>query len=172
MCISPPRFTALFAALILVACAPAGEEAATADEGAQVTNAEADRSALFALADVWDAALNGGDIGAVMQVYGDDPVALPPNAPVVEGVEGVQAYWSDFLAQGSVDSRNTPVDAWVSGDLAVMRGTFVSTITPAEGEPLEEEGKWMALFQRQADGSWKAVANIWNSDLPLPGTDS
>lgn len=168
---TPSRFIALVVGLTLAACAPAEEEAALIDEAAQATNLEADRAALFALVDDWDAALNAGNISAVMQVFGDDPVSLPPNAPVAEGQEAVQAYWSAFLAEGSVDSKNTAVDVWVSGDVGVMRGTFTSTIAPAEGEPMQEEGKWVAIVQRQADGSWKTVANIWNSDLPLPGTD-
>jgi hypothetical protein len=42
-----------------------------------------------------------------------------------------------------------------SGDLAVGRGTFSFT-APVEGapEPMQERGKWMAIWQKQADGSW------------------
>ena len=51
-----------------------------------------------------------------------------------------------------------------------MRGTFAGTVTPKAGsEPVQVKGKWMAVYKRQADGSWKAICDTYNSDdLPLP----
>jgi ketosteroid isomerase-like protein len=53
----------------------------------------------------------------------------------------------------------------VSGDVAVIWGTY--TTNPAEGEEgITAAGKWVALVEREADGSWKVVRNIWNTDSP------
>ncbi len=28
-------------------------------------------------------------------------------------------------------------------------------------------GKWHAIYERQADGSWLCVSDIWNTDEPM-----
>ena len=59
------------------------------------------------------------------------------------------------------------------GDFAFVRGDFSATLTPkAGGEPTLDTGKWMGLWQRQADGSWKIAADIFNSDLPELSLDT
>jgi ketosteroid isomerase-like protein len=34
-------------------------------------------------------------------------------------------------------------------------------------EPFQESGKYVVILQKQPDGSWLVVVDIWNSDLPL-----
>jgi ketosteroid isomerase-like protein len=29
-----------------------------------------------------------------------------------------------------------------------------------------ERGKYLSVWKKQSDGSWKCVADTWNSDLP------
>ncbi len=53
-----------------------------------------------------------------------------------------------------------------SGDLAYVSGTFEETATDASGRPVKDHGKYVEVFKKQADGTWKVVADIWNSDLP------
>jgi ketosteroid isomerase-like protein len=28
-------------------------------------------------------------------------------------------------------------------------------------------GKWHAIYERQADGSWLCISDIWNTDAPV-----
>jgi ketosteroid isomerase-like protein len=56
-------------------------------------------------------------------------------------------------------------------DPAFERGRYDITIAPrAGGEAMDDIGKYITVYQRQADGSWKIARDIWNSDRPLPGT--
>jgi ketosteroid isomerase-like protein len=32
-----------------------------------------------------------------------------------------------------------------------------------------DRGKYLAVWKKQADGSWKIEADMWNSDLPAKG---
>jgi ketosteroid isomerase-like protein len=46
------------------------------------------------------------------------------------------------------------------------------TTKPAKGKkgnPVIDNGKYLAVWKKQADGSWKAEADTWNSDKALPG---
>ena len=58
----------------------------------------------------------------------------------------------------------------VAGDWAFARMTYTETLTPkAGGEPTEDSGRWLVIYERQPDGAWKIYLEIWNSDRPLPG---
>lgn len=53
--------------------------------------------------------------------------------------------------------------------MAFARGTYSVKRTPvAGGETVETDGKYMTIFKRQADGSWKIYRDIFNSNVP-PG---
>ena len=48
---------------------------------------------------------------------------------------------------------------------------YTVTFTPeAGGEPIRGIGKWMDIYKRQPDGSWKIYRGIYNSDLPPSGS--
>jgi ketosteroid isomerase-like protein len=40
---------------------------------------------------------------------------------------------------------------------------------PKDKKPITDHGKYLTVFKKQPDGSWKMVADMINSDLPLPG---
>ena len=61
-------------------------------------------------------------------------------------------------------------DVRVAGGFAVAKGTFDGTSTPkAGGAAVPVKGKFVTLYERQGTGPWKAVWDIYNSDLPAPG---
>jgi hypothetical protein len=57
----------------------------------------------------------------------------------------------------------------VSGDLAVAWGTQeTKTTLKAGGNPVQEKTRWITVYQRQPDKSWKIVWEMYNSGLPAP----
>jgi ketosteroid isomerase-like protein len=42
------------------------------------------------------------------------------------------------------------------------------TISGPKGKPMSDKGKYLTIYRKQADGSWKAVEDMLNSDLPMP----
>jgi len=56
----------------------------------------------------------------------------------------------------------------ISGDWAIERGNYKSTVTPkAGGDPFEDSGKYVAVSKKTGSG-WKVHFLIWNSDNPPP----
>jgi uncharacterized protein (TIGR02246 family) len=128
-----------------------------------MTQAEA-TEAFDALVEAWDVAQNADDVDALMAIYGADAAAMPPDMPEVAGADAVRGLWAQFL-EGNQDSDNVLQGFRMSGDLAVIWGTY--TTAAAEGEEAAAvAGKWMAILERQGDGSWKLLRNIWNTDSP------
>jgi ketosteroid isomerase-like protein len=53
-----------------------------------------------------------------------------------------------------------------SGDIASSVGTFKITGQDREGSPQVFEGKFVDVWHKQADGSWKVAVGIWNTNEP------
>jgi len=51
-----------------------------------------------------------------------------------------------------------------SGDLGYAVGTWQLTGKSRKGEPVSLTGKYMTVWKKQADGSWKVVADMGNAD--------
>ncbi len=144
-----------------LACAPAEQAPPPAEP--EMTQAEA-TEAFDALVEAWDVAQNANDVDALMAIYGADAAAMPPEIPEVAGADALRGLWTEFLV-GTQDNDNVLQGFRVSGDLAVIWGNY--TTAAAEGEDGGTvTGKWMGLLERGADGSWKLLRNIWNTDSP------
>jgi ketosteroid isomerase-like protein len=59
------------------------------------------------------------------------------------------------------------VDAAKSGDLGYSQGAYTMTFTDPKTKKVRTvNGKYVTVFQKPADGGWKAVADIFNEDAP------
>ena len=111
-------------------------------------------------------AANGNNFAAAAVHYQDDAALLLPNTPAVQGRQEIQ----NWLAGNPPISGFTiePVDVDGRGDLAYVRGNYALTITPPGAAALHDRGKFVEIWRKQADGSWKMQWDIFNSDLPAP----
>jgi ketosteroid isomerase-like protein len=100
--------------------------------------------------------------------YTEDAVVLPPNSRAVQGWDAIKSY---ILTEGTVsDFKVEMLEIEGRGDLAYVRGTYSMTATPAGASgPTKDTGKYIEIWRKQADGSWKVIRDIFNSDLPTQG---
>jgi ketosteroid isomerase-like protein len=103
---------------------------------------------------------------ALASFYTEDAKLLPPNAPLVEGRKGVEGFAADMFAAGAQALELDTVDVIEGGDLAVGTGKYTMTIQPPGGDPIQDVGKYIAVYQRQADGGLKLVRDTFNGDAP------
>lgn len=135
-------------------------------------NEPADVQAVRAASVTWDTAWNGANAEAVASgFYTADAAKMDPNQPALVGQQAIRAASQRYFDQYTDKGRSNLEDVRVSGDLAIAKGTYEGRATPkAGGSSVELKDKFLTAFQRQADGSWKAFWDIYNSDLPMPGT--
>ena len=156
-----PRTWLILPLICSMACSAAQE--GVADASSQME----DEAAIRALTSSFDEAVNARDIDALMSRYADGAVRMDPNVPARVGKEAIRAGFLEGWETNNPVVANQVVDVRISGDLAMSRGTWTATITPANGEEAyEDRGKWAGAAERQSDGSWKSIWTIWNSDLP------
>jgi ketosteroid isomerase-like protein len=68
----------------------------------------------------------------------------------------------------SLNWQPVKVEVAQSGDLGYTYGTYQLTMNDPAGNPVTDRGKYITVWKKQADGSWKSVADMFNSDLPPP----
>lgn len=138
-----------------VACQRQPPDTRAADEAAI---REAEREALKAA--------QAKDVEGWVSIWADGASVLPPNTPIATGKEAIRQVWSELMAKPgfAVSWQPTQVEVSRAGDLAYSLGTYELTLNDAEGNPVSERGKYVTVWKKQADGTWKAVVNIFNAD--------
>ena len=107
------------------------------------------------------------DVDKLVSAYAADALVLPPNEPAATTKEAVRKHWSASLGEGVALSWK-PTKVEVSGDMGYTTGTY----TAKAGGKEVDRGKYVSIWKKQADGSWKSVVDIWNSDLEANQNDS
>jgi uncharacterized protein (TIGR02246 family) len=117
----------------------------------------------------WSAAAAAKNVDKTVSYYSDDAVVMPPNASAATTKESIRSAWKEMLTTpgAAISWKATKVEVAKSGDLAWVSGTYEETTTDANGKPVKDRGKYVEVWEKQADGKWKVVADIWNSDLPV-----
>jgi ketosteroid isomerase-like protein len=118
--------------------------------------------------DAWSKAAASKDLEKTVAYYSNDANVLAPNAPIATTKDAIKKLWGDlFASPGVVISwKATKAEAAKSGDLGFVSGTYEFTMNDASGKPTTDKGKYVEVWEKQADGKWKCGTDIWNSDLP------
>ncbi len=109
------------------------------------------------------------DADRIAAHYTDDGSLMVPNAPMMTGKDAIAKGMKDALADPnwSLAMQSVQVEVSRGGDLGYTRGTYVLTATdPASKKVATENGRFVAIFRKQADGSWKAIQDISNAEAP------
>jgi ketosteroid isomerase-like protein len=143
--------------------------AACAAPAPRAPDLEAELTALRAAATAYYAAASAKDPAGVVALYDRDAVMVPPNADLVEGLEGVQGYRFGFISTPGVELRFEILRAEVSAsaDMGWTLALGDITINRPDGSVDSDLVRDFHVWKKQTDGSWKVVADIWNSGIPL-----
>jgi len=156
-----------FSISALLLCAVSLLTACGTTPPAQTAVAPADPAPINDLRARFAAAYNAGDAAAVAELYTDDAVVMPDHHAAVVGKAAIQQYLQGLFAQYTANLTITPGDTEITGDLAHEHGTFAMTVTPkAGGNAMTDNGNYLVILRRQADGSWKIHHDIDNSSNP------
>jgi len=101
--------------------------------------------------------------------YADDASLLMPNMAIRNGKDAIRGMFKGMFADPNFALGFGPTKVEVSkgGDLAYSQGTYTMTTTnPKTKKPVTEKGKYLTVYRKQADGSWKAVEDMTNADAP------
>jgi ketosteroid isomerase-like protein len=126
------------------------------------------RDELRSLNEAFSAAVAGNDLDALVAFHTDDARVLPPAAPAVEGLAQIRAFTLGGLAEGPQTIDFETGQVLEDGRLVVDVGTYVKRVARDGGPPVEDRGKYVAVYERQGDGALKLAVDMFSSDLPGP----
>lgn len=115
-----------------------------------------------------DAATKDADKWA--NYFTDDGSGLYPGAPILNGKAAIKAGLTPFLADPnfSLTFASDRAVASKGGDMVYTQGTYAMTMTnPKTKKKMSDKGKFLTVYMKQADGSWKVVSDTFNSDSPM-----
>jgi uncharacterized protein (TIGR02246 family) len=103
--------------------------------------------------------------------FAEDASGLFPGDGMLNGKAAIKAAMATYFADPnfSLTLQSTQAVASKGGDMAYSQGTYTMTVTnPKTKTPMTVKGKYLTVYTKQTDGSWKAVAHAFNSDSPVP----
>jgi len=122
------------------------------------------RDSIEAILKTFSKSLDGGDAAGVAAHYTDDAALLPPDAARVDGREGIQGAWQALIDADVRDVVLTTEEVDVFGDVANEVGIITATAPSEDGGRVQLAGKYVAVWKRGGDGTWRLHRDIWNFD--------
>jgi uncharacterized protein (TIGR02246 family) len=110
------------------------------------------------------------DAGKYASYFADDGCALYPGAATTCGREAIKALVTTYYADPnfSFTLQDTRAVASKGGDMVFTQGTYSMTVTnPKTKKSVTDKGKYVTIYMKQADGSWKAAVDTSNSDSQM-----
>ena len=160
--------TAALAALALCGCNTAGggnDQASTNAAATADTAAAAD--AIRAAEAQWQRDYAAKSVEGVVGHYAPDAVMVEPGVAPHSGQAAIREADTRMMADPafSLTFGNDRIQVASSGDFAYSRGHFTLTYTDqATHRPATMNGSYLTVWQKQADGQWRAV-----EDFVTPG---
>ena len=159
--------------VFVAACAPKGETPVT-DSAAPAATPTVDAGAVRRTIDSANArvadALARADTTVLLASYTEDAVTMMPGYPAWRGRSEMAANGSKFFETVKLsDVKFNTTDVDIAGDYAIETGTYEMTVTPKGAKPMADKGKYLTIWKKQADGSWKIYRDISNTSLSPQG---
>ena len=109
-------------------------------------------------------AFNRGDGAAVATHYAEDAAVFPPDAPRVDGRANIQGFWQGAIKAGLRDLTLKAVEVHGTGDMAYEVGEVSYSAPDSSGQRKTATGKYIVVWKKQQDGTWRLYRDIWNGN--------
>jgi ketosteroid isomerase-like protein len=126
---------------------------------------EADVERIRVIWNIYSTARVVGDYEVWLSLWDEEGIQMPPGAPA-RSKDVLDEVVPKAFTSGSVSSMNIyPEEIVVAGSWAYARGTYDSE-REVEGKAVRVEGKFLTIFKRQPDGTWRIYRDCFNSNVP------
>jgi len=161
----------LAAALLLLGAGGTAQAQTRHDStvASSATEATAEKTAIMSLLSSYEAPLNTSNAAAVMPLYDEDGVFMPPNNQPAVGAAAIrQAYDAVFKAIKLSLKFTVAEVVQVAPNWAFARTNSAGTVTVnAAGAKSTEANQELFIFKKGADGAWKIARYSFSTTNPL-----
>ena len=124
---------------------------------------EADKSAILESQKQYTIGVNTGNYDLWMSLWDENGIKMEPNHPAIIGKEAISQAVRELFKQPPPEMKIINEDLEIGGQWAFGRGNYTIKIPNL---PMLIEGKYLTIYKKQGDGSWKIFRDCYNSNTP------
>jgi len=138
--------------------------------GCEEVESREDRRALMAVDKDFAERVEQQGFRVMEGFYDEDAVYMPAFNPTIEGREKILDTYRPYYDSTTMKLAWTPERAEVSRsrDMGWTIGTYVFTRQDDKGNTIVRTGRYVTIWKKQRDGSWKAVLDSGSPDEHTP----
>ena len=127
--------------------------------------AETDEQSIHETYKAWVEATNEKDIEKWSTFLAASPYFHPADSSPLESTDKIISYYARSFADPgfSLDCEQEHVDVSASGEMAWSRGKCKATFTGPDDNEASGTSRWLKVWIRQSDGSWRCRVNTWRN---------
>lgn len=109
-------------------------------------------------------AFNNRDLDTLRVSYTHDALVIPPGQPSIRGPDAIIGQlWGPTFDAFKVNATLPIDEIQLDAEWGFVRGTYDLRLKPsAGGDPVAEDGQYIDVVKKDADGNWKIARAIWN----------
>lgn len=130
-----------------------------------------DRQALLKTDEEWaQAARKATDADRIASFWAEDARVFPPGEKVLVGRPAIRAFVEKSLKTPGFAVDWQPREAVVApgADFGYTTGPIQFTGPDASGKVTTSRNRYVCVWRKEADGAWKCIVDIWNSEPDQP----
>jgi uncharacterized protein (TIGR02246 family) len=128
---------------------------------AAVDTRPVDEAAIRSADAAWTKAAESKDVTSFAAVYADNAVLMAPGAPMTSGKDAITKAFTGMSADKNfaLSFGPTKIEVAKGGDMAYELGDYSLTMSDKKGKAQTSKGKYVVVWGKQSDGSWKALVD-------------
>ncbi|HSS19929.1 MAG TPA: nuclear transport factor 2 family protein [Pyrinomonadaceae bacterium] len=109
----------------------------------------------------WSEGWAKGDAASIASLFAENGVQLTGSGKIFKGPKEIGERLKTAMqgADPGVKVTVTTVNVWLDGDVAYETGKYKYEYTE-KGKPGVDEGRYVTMWKRQSDGSWKLTMDM------------
>jgi uncharacterized protein (TIGR02246 family) len=151
----------VMAALAIVSCAQKPAEDTEAEQKVMQAMQAQDDTNIRATDVAWAKAVALRDADQTTAFYAENGTFLAPGAPIASGKDAIRKTWAGLMESPGFALSFAPskIEISKSGDYAYEIGDYQLTLNGKDGKSQTAKQKYVVVWGKQADGSWKALVD-------------
>lgn len=123
-----------------------------------------------AIGEIWEiysSSVVAKDINRWLSLWSDNGIQMPPDAPPNIGKKEISAFTKNLMESMPVSEMVINLEeVRETSEWGFSRGNYWFVTQSPKGDSVKVTGKFLTVFEKQEDGSWKIVRDIFNFNAP------
>jgi ketosteroid isomerase-like protein len=113
-------------------------------------------------------ACRNSDVPAILSLYSDTAVMMPPNEPSLYGKKELEEWHQEYFAAFQIVTLDqTDREVMVLEEYAVERWAYMVAIESLSGtDRIRDDGRFLTLWKREGS-VWRIAQSMFNSTRPV-----